>query len=247
MLTAAAGYLGSAGVAATMGRRLLGPDEDEHRGETRAELRNVARGVWAGARHVVARRAAAHALLTITAHRFFYGISTVATLLLYRNYFYRGGSTIAGLGGLALIVLVSGVGYLVAALITPGAVRRVGIATWVVALFLLAGVVQIVLGVPYRQPTMLAAAFLLGVVAQGAKISVDTIVQQATDDGFRGRVFSFYDILFNVAFVAAAAAGAFALPPTGKSYASLGFIAVGYVGTGLAYGWRTRALARRRR
>ena len=52
---------------------------------------------------------------------------------------------------------------------------------------------------------MLAAAFVLGVTTQGAKIATDTVVQTSVDDAYRGRVFSLYDVLFNVAFVGAAA------------------------------------------
>ena len=46
---------------------------------------------------------------------------------------------------------------------------------------------------------------MLGVAAQGSKICVDTIVQESVDDAYRGRVFSFYDVIFNIAFVSAAA------------------------------------------
>ena len=43
-----------------------------------------------------------------------------------------------------------------------------------------------------------SAPFVLGVAAQGSKICVDTIVQESIDDAYRGRVFSFYDMVFNV-------------------------------------------------
>ena len=39
------------------------------------------------------------------------------------------------------------------------------------------------------------------------------------DDAFRGRIFSLYDVLFNVAFVGAAAVAALILPPDGESAA----------------------------
>jgi hypothetical protein len=64
---------------------------------------------------------------------------------------------------------------------------------------------------------------------------VDTIVQETVEDDFRGRVFSFYDMLFNVTFVAAAAAGAIILPMSGKSYVVLALIAAGYALTALGY------------
>jgi hypothetical protein len=245
MCTAAAGYLLSSLCAARMDSRLLGPDDAPRHGARHA-LQNVVGDVTAGARHVWSHRPAGLALLAIAAHRFFYGISTIATLLLYRNYFPAGAhSTDTGLRGLAAVVLVSGLGYVVAALITPAATRRWGQQRWIVALFAAAAVVEVVLGAPYRNVPFLAAAFFLGIVSQGSKITVDTIVQQAIDDSFRGRVFSFYDILFNVSFVSAAAFAALALPANGKSYAVLMFIAIGYAVTALAYRWRSRSLTAR--
>jgi prepilin signal peptidase PulO-like enzyme (type II secretory pathway) len=64
---------------------------------------------------------------------------------------------------------------------------------------------------------MMAAAFVLGLTTQGAKIATDTVVQSSVNDGFRGRIFSVYDVLFNVAFVGAAAVAVLMLPPDGQS------------------------------
>jgi hypothetical protein len=75
---------------------------------------------------------------------------------------------------------------------------------------------------------MLAAAFVLGLTTQGAKIATDTIVQFSVDDGFRGRIFSVYDVLFNVAFVGAAAVAALMLPPDGRSAVLVVTVAVVY-------------------
>ena len=50
------------------------------------------------------------------------------------------------------------------------------------------------------------------------KICVDTTLQEWVEDDFRGRVFSVYDTLFNVTFVAALLVGAFVLPASGISY-----------------------------
>ena len=67
------------------------------------------------------------------------------------------------------------------------------------------------------------------------------IVQAEIDDVFRGRVFSVYDVMFNVTFVAAAVVAATVLPPSGKSYAALTCIAIGYVATAAWYWRRARA------
>ena len=74
-----------------------------------------------------------------------------------------------------------------------------------------------------RRPAavVLTAALLLGLAAQGAKIAVDTIVQRDTDDIYRGRAFALYDVLYNAAFVGAAALGALTLPDTGYSQGAL--------------------------
>lgn len=244
MLLAAGGYVASALLAARMDRDLLGPDLDPERPETREALRRVAVGLVDGARHVWQHRPAGLALAAIGAHRFFYGISTIATVLLYRNYFNAPHETEAGLAGLAVVFLASGAGYLVAAVITPEATHRTSKQAWITVLFAAAAGVQVIFGVPYTEPLLVAAAFVLGIVAQGAKICVDTIVQESVDDAYRGRVFSFYDVLFNVSFVSAAAFAALTLPATGKSYPVLAVVAVGYAATALLYASASRSPAR---
>jgi MFS family permease len=237
-LASAAGYGLSALAASGFPADLLGPDDVER--SRRETVGDVARGLVAGARHVAERRQAACALAAISAHRFFYGISTISVLLLYRNHFVDDGVFRAGLGGLGQVFAASGVGVLVAAAITPPVVRRIGKQAWIALVFAVAAVTEVVLGLPYTMPTLVAAAVILGMVAQGSKISVDTLVQETVADEFRGRVFSFYDTLFNVMFVAAAVVGAFVLPVSGKSYAVLALIAAGYAATSVVYRLSTR-------
>lgn len=243
VLAAGAFYLLSAWRATRMHPDLLGPDPDPEAPSAKDALRAVLAGIASGARHVWQRRHPAYALLAISAHRFFYGLSTVATLLLYRNYFTDDGFFRAGLDGLGQVLALSAVGVLLAAVATPSAVRRLGKDDWIVALLAGACVVEIALGFPYTQPAFLAAALLLGFVAQGTKICVDTIVQQSVADAYRGRVFAFYDILFNVTFVSAATLAALILPDTGRSYAVLTVISVGYGATALGYLAVTRSPA----
>ncbi len=236
-------YLLSALVATRMARDRLGPDLDrtdtgagQPAGGTRAALLAVASGMVQGARHVRERAAAGRALAAIAAHRFFYGVSTIMMILLYRNYFNDPADTEAGLAGLAIIVAASGLGYLIAAVITPAGARRLTKPGWIAASFFVATVVQLTLAGTFREPLVVLAAFFLGIVAQGAKICVDTIVQSTVDDAFRGRVFSFYDVLYNVSFVAAAAFAATLLPTEGKSHLVIVIVAAGYLVAAIAYG-----------
>ena len=106
---------------------------------------------------------------------------------------------------------------------------------------------QLFPGALYTQPALLVSAFFLGLASQGIKIVVDTLVQTHVDDVFRGRVFSLYDVIFNVAFVAAAAVGAVVLPDNGKSYVVLGAVAVGYLLTAVWYAQVTRVRRSRHR
>ena len=104
-------------------------------------------------------------------------------------------------------------------------------------LLLGAAVVEQALGLPYVPAAVVAASFAIGITAQGVKIVTDTAVQVECDDDYRGRVFSLYDTLFNVALVAGLFAGALTLPPDGRSDAVLAAIAAGYALIGAGYGW----------
>ena len=57
-------------------------------------------------------------------------------------------------------------------------------------------------------------------------------------DVYRGRVFSFYDMIFNGMFVAGFAVAAALLPPNGRSPAVLALIGIGYALAAAAY-WLT--------
>jgi MFS family permease len=221
VLLAAAVLYGAAGaLAGTMPRDQLGPAEVPTDGVWTA-IRVVAAELRAGVRHVVDRRPAGVALAAITANRFCYGAITIMALLLYRNYFNSPDDTSAGLAGFGTMIGVSGVGFFVAALITPDVTRRIGLPRWMVICLVCSAVTECALGSPFRQVPLLIGAFLLGVFAQGQKICTDTTVQRHVDDAFRGRIFSLYDMLFNGAYVLAAVFAAIALPSTGRSFGVL--------------------------
>jgi len=239
-LAAAVVYVVSAGLARAFDRRLLGPDAQTLAPAVRHAFAAVLVGFTEGARHLRRRRDATAAMLAVTSHRLYYGLSTVATLLLYRNYFHDHGFYRAGLGGLAQVVVAIAIGTIAAAVLTPPLVARIGKPACIVSVFAMASGVELAFGLPYTQPSFLIAGVFLGLAAQASKICVDTILQERIDDRFRGRVFSLYDMAFNAAFVLAAVIGAFTLPRSGKSYPVLGGIAAGYALTALGYGWFVR-------
>jgi MFS family permease len=239
-------------LATRMEPDLLGPDEeasaapeggDAHHGPPpeRPALAHAWHALVQGARHVHERRAALEALAAIGVSRFAYGISTIATILLCRNHFADPADVGAGLALLAQVFAASGIGFGLAALVTPPATGRWGTEGWIRRCFVLAAAVQAVFVLWLPVPVALAGAVLLGLAVQGSKICVDAIVQREVDDGFRGRVFAFYDVVFNVAFVAAAACAALVVPPDGYSPVLYGVIGALYAAAALSYGrLRTR-------
>ncbi|MFE2262155.1 MFS transporter [Streptomyces griseosporeus] len=196
---------------------LLGPDRALVRPRVADALRGTARGLASGVRHLAepARRQAAWALAAMTLMRFCYGALTVLLLMLCR--YAWSSDTERGLALLGLAVGVSGAGFFAAAVVTPAAAGRLGPMRWMVVCAAAAAVLEPALGLPFAEVPGLVAAFVLGIVTQGAKIATDTVVQASVDDAFRGRIFSVYDVLFNVAFVGAAAVAAVMLPPDGRS------------------------------
>jgi MFS family permease len=155
--------------------------------------------------------------MAMTLMRFCYGALTVMVLMLCRYAWVPASGSDNGLALLGLAVGISGAGFFIAAVVTPWAVGRLGPGGWIVMCAGAAAVLEPALGLPFAPAPMLAAAFVLGLTTQGAKIATDTIVQSSVDDGFRGRIFSVYDVLFNVAFVGAAAVAALILPSDGRS------------------------------
>lgn len=213
----------------------LGPDERAGATRVRAALGELARGLVAGARYLVARRTPAYALGIMALHRFCYGAVFIASILISRNLLADPADAAAGLATFGTVLGATAVGFALAVALTPVLSPRVGPHVWVVLCLLLAVVSQLVLVVTVARPAVLGAAGALGLAAQGAKIAVDTIVQRDTTDAYRGRAFSLYDVMYNAAFVGAAALAAVALPDTGWSPALFAVLAAVYLAGAVAF------------
>ncbi|MEU1934773.1 MFS transporter [Streptomyces coeruleorubidus] len=236
VLVGAVLYLCAALASLSMARELLGPDRTLVREPIGTALRGTARDLVAGVRHLAApqRREAAWALLAMALMRFCYGALLVMLLMLCRYALTT--TTDDGLALLGLALGVSGAGFFAAAVVTPWAAGRLGPGRWIVVCAGAAALLEPALGLPFATAPLLAAAFVLGLTTQAAKISTDTIVQSSVEDGFRGRIFSVYDVLFNVAFVGAAAVAALMLPPDGRSVPLVVTIAVIYAAVAVTMG-----------
>jgi MFS transporter len=229
-------YLCSALVSLTMAPELLGPDRGSLQPHLRTALVATAHDLLAAVRHLTEprRREAVWALSAMTLMRFCYGALLVLLLMLCRYSFAA--TPEEGLRLLGLALGVSGAGFFAAAVVTPVAAGRIGPGRWIVVCAGTAAVLEPALGLPFATAPMLAAAFMLGLTTQGAKIATDTTIQSSVDDDFRGRTFSVYDVLFNVAFVGAAGVAALMLPPDGQSTTLVLLVAVVYAAVAVGMG-----------
>ena len=234
----AAGFVLSAGLALRIPRHQLGPDVHE---PTRA--RDVVHGLVEALTHLRERAPAGLGLLTIGAHRVVYGVVTVATILVYRNYFHTIDQVDAAIADLGVLVAVTGAGFVLAAAVSPPLSARLGVRRLLLLCLVGSAFFQVLPGAIYTRPTLLVAALLLGITAQVTKICVDTLVQAYVDDEVKGRVFVLYDMVFNVALVVAAVVGAFVLPADGRSVPIVLVLAGCYLVAGLGFAVLSRGMS----
>ncbi|KAE8763348.1 MFS transporter [Georgenia thermotolerans] len=236
VLATAALLFGAASLLALrLGRDQLGPAHRSGPGRLWRDVRATAGDMVDGARYLVARRTPGMALGVMAVHRFLYGVNFIALLLMSRNLLSDPADAQAGLATFALLTGVSFAGNGLAIVLTPIAHERMRPSAWIVVCLGIAGVSQALLALSAQRAAIMAAAVLMGLGVQGAKIAVDTIVQRDTDDAYRGRAFALYDVLYNAAFVGAAALAAAVLPDTGWSPAVFAVLTFVYVAVAAAY------------
>jgi MFS family permease len=241
LLAGGACYVAASLVAATIARDRLGPAWPEGQGGTPpprrrmlGELASVATGLADGARYIVRRRGPAAALGATGGFSLLFGPLFLMSVLLYRNYFYRSSVGVAE-GHFGVLVGVAGVGYACAALLTPPATRRLAKPAWITLMFAASAVATLALGETFLQVAFLAIGFCLYLTRQSVAICAVTILQEEVDDAYRGRVFAFYDMMFNAAYVAGAALSVTVMPASGYSPLLVGLVAAGFAVVAAAY------------
>lgn len=107
--------------------------------------------------------------------------------------------------GFSAVIAAVGVGGLMATVLTPSLVARVGQRSLIGPAFAVAGVAGLLL-LPLRSwQAILVTAFVAGATMYGIKVSSDALIQRAVEDRFRGRIFAVYDIVYSgFAFILAA-------------------------------------------
>jgi hypothetical protein len=236
LLVAGVCYVTASVVAATMDRDLLGPQFEPGAmpGRLLSDLDTVVADLVAAARYTARHRGPRSALSATGASKFLFGILSVSVVLLYRNYFYPSSAPVAE-GHVVVLATVSAIGYGCAALVVPPATRRLPKPAVITLLLVLSGVATAVLGLTFNQLAYLAFGFTLYLCLQGVAICVTTVLQEEVDDGYRGRLFAFYDVMFNVSLAAGALLSTPFMPLNGKSAAVIGVVAAGYAVAAAGY------------
>ncbi|WP_316670294.1 MFS transporter [uncultured Propionibacterium sp.] len=218
-------FIGAAGAAGRIPRDALGPED----GAERTTVGDVAHGLATGLRHLSARRPARLALLSEAVVRIGYGFLMAFVIVVHRHRFAgegRLGTAIAGAGGW---FAVSGVGFVLSGVVSVPIADRIGVRRCIGAMLLVMALSQATVGAVMAVPALLVNSFLIGLAGQSLKVQVDTVVQAHVDDDHRGRVFTLYDVLYNVSTVLGAVIAASVLPADAASTSAMIGMGAGYL------------------
>lgn len=235
---AAALFVGAAGTACRIGRTVLGPATDAER----VTVGDVAHGLATGMRHLAHRPPAWLALLAEAVVRIGYGFLMAFVVVIHRHHFAgegRLGSAMAGAGGW---FAVSGVGFVLSGVVSVPVAERIGVRRCIGAMLLVMGLSQATVGAIMAVPALLVNSFLTGLAGQSLKVQTDTVVQAHVDDDHRGRVFTLYDVLYNISTVLGAVLAAVVLPPDAVSPPAMAALGAGALLAGLGFLAATRPL-----
>ncbi len=220
-------FLGSVLICRGFAPDALGPDRSD--ASALSGPRAVLHGLAEAWRHLGTRPTAKVALGLMAVTRLLFGLLSVAVILAARNLWHPVDQPAPALADITLWGLFTGAGFILAAPLVPLLVRPLGLGRTAPALLLGASVASAAAAFASGKWPIFVLSFLTGLAVQSFKICVDTIVQAHVDEGFKGRVFTFYDMAFNGAFVLAGVVAAFVLPPTGLSVVAFLGIAATYL------------------
>ena len=199
VVAAAVGWLIASWIASRIRSELKPHTKPEDPELLRHQLRRVVVEFRDGARRLLRTRRALGPITSITIDQIGQGIVLVISLVVFRHRFGEGVasfSNLIGAGGIGVLVGILTVGKLEERFTKPRIVA---------AGFVVGGLVLVAVSFAITDWSVLLASFAVGMTFAWKKISVDTMVQESIPDGYRGRVFSVYDVVYNLARVAAAA------------------------------------------
>jgi MFS family permease len=177
--------------------------------------RQILRGLVEGYAHLRTQKPVTQGLWAISVQHAMYGVLMTCVIMAYRNYFASPTNPDAAIVPMGIWFGASGVGFALSGVVGPMLGHRLGIRRAVLACMIVSAIAQVVPGSIFYRPTLVIAAFVMGVCLQTIKVYVDALVQIYITDAFRGRVFALYDMLNNVTLVVGALIAALVAPKQG--------------------------------
>jgi MFS family permease len=187
-------------VASLVATRIRSPLLPHHVPEApvRDEIRRVAREFADGITLLAGVPRALGPITSITLDQVGQGIVLVLSLFVFRDRFEE------GVGSFSNLIGAGGLGVLLGILTVGKLEERYPKERIVARAFFAGGVALIAVATYITGWSVLIASFAVGLTFAWKKIPVDTMVQEAIPDGYRGRVFAVYDVAYNLSRVAAA-------------------------------------------
>lgn len=165
----------------------------------RHQLKRVLVEFQDGASTLVRTPRAIGPIFTITVDQIGQGIILTLALVVFREEFGE------GVGSFSNLIGAGGIGVLLGIVTVGGLEDRFSKERIVAGAFVAGAVFLVFTSIVFTGATILLASFTVGVTFAWKKIPVDTLVQESLPDGYRGRVFSVYDVFYNSARTMAAA------------------------------------------
>ncbi len=186
------------------------------------EVRRVLREFSDGIGHLVHTPRAIGPIVSITLDQMGQGIVLVLSLVVFRERFQQ------GVGSFSNLIGAGGIGVLMGILTVGTLEERFPKERIVAGAFFVGGLVLIAVSLYVTGVSVLVASFAVGLTFAWKKIPIDTLVQEAVPDGYRGRVFAVYDVAYNLSRVVAALIAIPMLPALGEGW-SVAVIGVAFL------------------
>ena len=159
----------------------------------RHELRRVGSEFADGIRRLWHTPRALGPIASISLDQMGQGLVLTLSLVVFRERFGQ------GVGSFSNLIGAGGVGVLLG-IATIGPLEGRFTKEWIVAgAFVAGGTSLIVVSFAITGWSVMLASFAIGLTFAWKKIPIDTMVQEALPDGYRGRVFAAYDVTYNLA------------------------------------------------
>src|SRR5205085_4301149 len=179
--------------------------------QLRSEIRRIGTEFVDGLTRLARAPRALGPITAITLDQMGQGVVLVVSLVVFRQRFQE------GVGSFAWLIGAGGIGVF-AGLLSVGALeQRLSKERIVAWSFVIGGVTLVLVSLAIDRTTVLIASFVIGLTFAWKKVPVDTMVQEAMPDAYRGRVFAVYDVAYNLSRVVAALLAIPLLPAIGDA------------------------------